>query len=118
MSPAQLLEEIRFLVENGHYTVGRHVFSHMAEEGFEKEHIVGAVMGGRLLEIYAGQRRYLIAGRFRLSAKNECPLHVVCELAPAAGRQIAFGPNADQVVSFVTAYIPRPPEWISPHVRA
>ena len=102
------LTEIRQLVENGRYSLGEHTQLHMMEEGFDKEHCVGAIMGGRLLETYPIQRRYLIAGRFHLSARNTCPLHIVCE--------IAHEPLA--IVRFVTAYIPRPPDWISPHVRA
>jgi hypothetical protein len=134
-----MLGQIRSLVENGRYAVGRHALLHMMEEGFEKEHCVGAVLGGRLLESYPAQNRYLIAGRFHLSAKNLCPLHVVCELTTDSGaleymEQFAAPPsNKNQsdkqltalpgrqiapVVCFVTAYIPRPPEWISPHVRA
>ena len=121
MTSSEVLEEIRALVENGRYVLGRHAGMHMAEEGFEKENLVGAVMGGRLLETYPAERRYLIAGRFHVSAKNVCPLHVVCELvaAPKGTTGAAhFGRDADQVVCFVTAYIPRPPDWISPHVRA
>lgn len=119
MTSSEVLEEIRALVANGRYILGRHADLHMAEEGFENENLVGAVMGGRLLETYPAERRYLIAGRFHLSAKNFCPLHVVCELvaAPKAPAN-SFGRDADQVVCFVTAYIPRPPDWISPHVRA
>src|SRR5919206_2322947 len=75
-----MLGQIRSLVENGRYAIGRHAFLHMMEEGFEKEHCVGAVMGGRLLETYPAQNRCLIAGGFHLSAKTVCPLHVVCEL--------------------------------------
>jgi hypothetical protein len=134
-----MLGQIRSLVENGRYAIGRHAVLHMMEEGFEKEHCVGAVLGGRLLESYPAQNRYLIAGRFHLSAKNLCPLHVVCELTTDSkviadmeqGTEPPFNKNQRDkpytgtagravvpVVCFVTAYIPRPPEWISPHVRA
>jgi hypothetical protein len=134
-----MLGQIRSLVENGRYAIGRHALLHMMEEGFEKEHCVGAVLGGRLLESYPAQNRYLIAGRFHLSEKNLCPLHVVCELTTAPGiiegmeqastplsnknqrgRQpvAPTGREVMPVVCFVTAYIPRPPEWVSPHVRA
>ncbi|HEX8834681.1 MAG TPA: hypothetical protein VF719_10795 [Abditibacteriaceae bacterium] len=125
-----MLQQICALVENGRYTIGRHAEFHMMEEGFEKEHCVGAVLGGRLLERYPAENRYLIAGRFHLSARNVCPLHVVCEITAASRSQ--FGQLLDEipsratrgsdgkveVVCFVTAYIPRPPDWISPHVRA
>ncbi len=103
------LAEIRGLVDNGRYRIGGHAQLHMMEEGFDKEHCVGAIMGGRLLESYAAQKRYLIAGRFHLSSRNTCPLHVVCELGSE--------PDGVFVVRFVTAYIPGPPDWISPHVR-
>src|SRR4028118_1403005 len=103
-----MLSRIRALVENGCYQIGAHAEFHMMEEGFDKEHCVGAVMGGRVLETYPDQNRYLVAGYFHLSARNTCPLHVICELPTPAS----------PTVRFVTAYIPRPPQWISPNVRA
>jgi hypothetical protein len=104
-----MLSLIRTLVESGCYEIGQHTLLHMMEEGFDKEHCVGAVMGGRVLEAYPDQNRCLVAGYFHLSARNTCPLHVVCELP---------GTSGNACVRFVTAYIPRPPQWISPHVRA
>jgi hypothetical protein len=126
------MEEIRALVEAGRYEFGAHVQSHMIEEGFDKEHCVGAVLGGRVLEVYVppqqrrAHERFLVAGRFHISARNTCPLHIVCEFfqapAPQAKENFKPGPAPAPVneerVRFVTAYIPRPPEWVSPHVRA
>ena len=103
-----MLTLIRSLVESGCYEIGQHTLLHMMEEGFDKEHCVGAVMGGRLLESYPAQNRWLVAGSFHLSARNTCPLHVVCELPTPESTSVRF----------VTAYIPRPPQWISPNVRA
>jgi hypothetical protein len=199
---AHLLVRIRELVENGRYRIGPHVEWHMMEEGFDKEHCVGAVLGGRLLESYPGQNRHLVAGRFHISERNTCPLHVVCEIVteplptapppqpstrppatpvrrsqPPARPSLLAEPPQDKglthrmalpldiiaarhrereeaqaaaiaqgaekehdaavsatssapnvsgkgtrgeaaVVRFITAYIPRPPDWVSPHVRA
>lgn len=135
------MDEIRVLVESGRYEISAHVQSHMIEEGFDKEHCVGAVLGGRVLEVYVPPQqrrqseRFLVAGRFHLSARNTCPLHVVCEffLLPAPVRPALLKPRAahatsrvpasqpremEEHVRFVTAYIPRPPAWVSPHVRA
>lgn len=109
---------IRSLVENGSYELGHHALAHMMEEGFDKEHCVGAVMGGRLLETYPEQDRFLVAGFFHLSARTLCPLHVVCELAAASRSATSLPTPQKSLVRFVTAYIPRPPEWISPHTRA
>jgi len=126
----QCMEEILALVEAGRYEISAHVQSHMIEEGFDKEHCVGAVLGGRVLEVYAPpqqrreRERFLVAGRFHLSARNTCPLHIVCEFfrSPTPRAQAGSKPAAPQEpeerVRFVTAYIPRPPEWVSPHVRA
>lgn len=129
------MEEIRALVESGRYEISAHVQSHMIEEGFDKEHCVGAVLGGRVLEVYVPpqqrreRERFLVAGRFHLSARNTCPLHIVCEFfqspapRPAAPSKLGSAAMSEEAapedrVRFVTAYIPRPPAWISPHVRA
>ncbi len=121
------LELIHALVESGRYEFSAHTQSHMIEEGFDKEHCVGAVLGGRVLEVYVPpqqrreRERFLVAGRFHLSARNTCPLHIVCEFFQAAAPQPRPGAAQgalEERVRFVTAYIPRPPEWISPHVRA
>ena len=134
------MEEIRVLVELGRYEISAHVQSHMIEEGFDKEHCVGAVLGGRVLEVYLPPQqrrqseRLLVAGRFHLSARTTCPLHIVCEFfhLPAPRPAAHLKPNAhvprtssssqatelEEHVRFVTAYIPRPPAWVSPHVRA
>ncbi len=121
------LELIHALVESGRYEFSAHTQSHMIEEGFDKEHCVGAVLGGRVLEVYVPpqqrreRERFLVAGRFHLSARNTCPLHIVCELFDTPAPRPKPGAThiaMEEHVRFVTAYIPRPPEWISPHVRA
>jgi hypothetical protein len=99
------IHRIRELVSNGKYRLGKHALSHACEDGFEKEHCIGAILGGRILEDYPWDRRLLLVGQFYLSSRTLCPLHVVCDV------------SSETEVTIVTAYIPRPPEWRSPWQR-
>lgn len=100
------IRKIRELVANGRYRLGTHAMSHACEDGFEKEHCIGAILGGRILEKYPYDRRLLLVGQFHLSMRTLCPLHIVCDVSDQAE------------VTIVTAYIPRPPEWRTPWQRA
>lgn len=93
------------LVENGKYYFGPHALVHGLEEGFEKEHCIGAILGGRVLEDYPAERRCLIVGRFYISSDVLCHMHIVCDYSDR------------NCVKIVTAYIPRPPTWITPWKR-
>lgn len=72
---------------------------HALKEGFERKHMLEAIMGGRIVEEYADEQRLLICGRTTLMENLAIYLHVVCE-------------HADPVyVEFVTAYIPDELAW-------
>ncbi|MBI3920723.1 MAG: DUF4258 domain-containing protein [Armatimonadetes bacterium] len=100
------IRRIQRMVANGKYTLGKHALNHACEDGFEKEHCIGAILGGRVLEHYPKEGRFLLVGQFHLSSRTLCPLHVVCDLTDWSE------------VTIVTAYIPRPPEWETPWQRA
>lgn len=64
------------------------------KEGFERKHMVEAIMNGAIIEEYPDDQRVLICGHITLLDDNVIYLHVVCE-------------HGDPVyVEFVTAYIP------------
>ncbi|MCP4662765.1 MAG: DUF4258 domain-containing protein [bacterium] len=96
------IETIRKRVTAGDYLVGSHAVQHAVKEGFERKHMVEAVLDGSIIETYPGEQRVLICGPTTLAQKVAVYLHVVCE-------------HADPIyVDFVTAYIPDEGQWQSP----
>ncbi|MGA9997059.1 MAG: DUF4258 domain-containing protein [Pyrinomonadaceae bacterium] len=99
----ELLEKINELLNKKRYRVRLHAVRHMIEEGFSEDNILEAVSGkSKILENYSDDLRCLIVGYFRMTAKVQSPLHIVCDYS-----------NAD-IVDIVTAYIPQKPWWSSP----
>lgn len=90
------LYRIRALVGIGRYTIGSHAERHMIEEGFEKEHCIGAILDGRVIDDDPWRRTCLISGMFHITARTLCRLHVVCDY------------SQPQSVGIVTAFIPYP----------
>src|ERR1044072_225005 len=89
-------------VRDGKYLVRTHAITHALKEGFERKHIVEAILEGRIIEEYEGEQRVLICGKTMLSENSPIYLHVVCEYAD------------DVYAEFVTAYIPDELLWESP----
>lgn len=69
---------------------------------FERQHIVAAVLAGKIIEAYPDNKRVLICGKAALAKDTDIYLHVVCEHADAV------------YIEFVTAYIPDEREWEQP----
>ena len=89
-------------VQNGHYLVKSHAIIHALKEGFERQHIIEAVLDGKIIEEYPDSERVLICGNATLAEGVSIYLHIVCE-------------HADPVyIEFVTAYIPDELEWEKP----
>lgn len=99
------IEIIRQRVRDDHYLIKSHAVVHALKEGFDREHMVEAVLGGMIIEDYADDKRALVCGMTGLSLNVGIYLHVVCEYADPV------------YVEFVTAYIPDPREWESPPFR-
>lgn len=95
---------IRERVRTGHYLVKSHAVQHALKEGFERKHIVEAVLTGSIVEDYPDEQRALVCGTTTLE-NIAVYMHVVCEYADAV------------YVEFVTAYIPDELEWASPPFR-
>jgi len=99
------IEIIRQRVRDDQYLIKSHAVVHALKEGFDRQDMVEAVLGGKIIEDYANSERALICGRTNLSPNVDIYLHVVCEYADPV------------YVEFVTAYIPDEQEWESPPFR-
>lgn len=99
------IEIIRQRVRYDQYLIKSHAVVHALKEGFDRQHMVEAVLGGTIIEDYADNQRVLICGRTSFSPNVDIFLHVVCEYADPV------------YVEFVTAYIPDQQEWESPPFR-
>ena len=92
------IQTIHERIQSGNYLVKVHAIQHALKEGFEREHMVEAVLNGTIIETYPEDRRVLVCGRSVLSEDGP-NVHVV----------------ADPVyIEFVTAYIPDEIQWESP----
>ena len=78
---------------------------HAVKEGFERKHMVEAILNGRIIEEYLDDRRVLICGNTTIAENLSLYLHVVCEYADPV------------YTEFVTAYIPDELQWESPPFR-
>ncbi len=93
---------IRERVEAGNYLIKSHAIQHALKEGFERKHIIEAVLNGAIIEEYADAHRVLINGLVTLFENISVHLHVICEYADPI------------YLEFVTAYIPDELEWERP----
>ena len=99
------IETIRERVRKGNYLIKGHAVRHALKEGFERTHMVEAILEGTIIEEYPDDQRVLICGKTTLVKTANIYLHVVCEYADAI------------YVEFVTAYIPDEQEWENPPLR-
>lgn len=99
------IEIIRERVRAGNYLVKSHAVQHALKEGFERKHIVEAVLNGRIIEEYPDDQRVLVCGSVTVAGNLSFYLHVVCEYT---------GPVYTE---FVTAYVPDELQWESPPFR-
>ena len=97
------VETIRERVRTGNYLVKGHAIQHALKEGFERKHMVEAILNGAIIEEYPNDQRVLICGRITLLGNAMIYLHVVCEYADSV------------YVEFVTAYIPDEEQWERPN---
>jgi hypothetical protein len=102
----ELLGNIKTLVSARQYRVRLHAVRHMIEEGFSEENLLEAMTGNaKVLENYSEESRRLILGYFFMDEKARSPLPVVCDY------------SNNEVVDFITAYIPQKPWWQTPTRR-
>jgi hypothetical protein len=98
------IETIREQIRAGNYLIKSHAVQHALKEGFERKHMVEAILEGRIIEEYPDDQRAPICGRASISNVS-LYLHVVCEYADP------------MYTEFVTAYIPDVSEWEWPPFR-
>ena len=96
------IEVIRERVQAGNYLVKSHAVQHALKEGFERKHIVEAILNGRVIEEYPDDQRVLICGSITIAENLSLYMHVVCEYADSVYTEI------------VTAYIPNELQWENP----
>lgn len=96
------IEIIRERIQAENYLVKSHAVQHALKEGFERKHIVEAILNGRIIEEYPEAQRMLICGSVTIMENLSLYLHVVCEYADSVYAEI------------VTAYIPNELQWENP----
>ena len=96
---AELLRNIKALIDQKRYRIRIHAVQHMIKEGFSENDILGVIQFGRLLENYDDEKRCLVLGSFATGESSVGPLHVLCDYSD------------DGAVDIVTAYIPQKPWW-------
>lgn len=99
------IEIVREKVRAGSYILKSHAALHALKEGFERKHIVEAILDGVIIEEYPNERRVLICGRTTLAQNVKLYLHAVCEQVDPA------------YVEIVTAYLPDQSLWESPPLK-
>jgi hypothetical protein len=98
------IDTIRNRIQTRNYLVKSHAVQHALKEGFERKHMVEAILNGQIIEEYPDDQRVLISGTTLLE-NITVHLHIVCE-------------HADPVfIEFVTAYIPDERLWENPPPR-
>jgi len=93
---------IRERVKADNYLAKAHAVQHALKEGFERQHMVEAVLNGKIIEEYPDDKRALVCGRATIAQNVIIYLHVVCEYADPI------------YIEFVTAYIPDEFQWEKP----
>jgi hypothetical protein len=99
------IEAIRERILAGRYLIKSHAIQHAVKEGFERKHILEAVLNGEVIEGYPDNLRMLICGKTTLGKRATVYLHVVCEYADPV------------YVEVITAYIPDENLWERPLFR-
>lgn len=99
------LEDLRPLVRDGRYRLGRHVARHALAEGFTEHDVVATVLHGREMVRYLEDERLLVLGWLPVSREVKLPLHVVLEF------------SRPRFVDVVTAFIPRDPHRVPSRAR-
>ena len=99
------IEIIRERVRRGDYLIKSHAVAHALKEGFNRKHMVEAILNGKIVEDYPSEQRVLICGQAALTETTRIYLHVVCEYADPV------------YTEFITTYVPDKSLWETPPFR-
>jgi len=75
------IEVIGERVRRGDYLIKSHAVTHALKEGFDRKHMVEAVLNGKIIEEYPNDQRVLVCGKVSLTENARIYLHIVCEYA-------------------------------------
>ena len=75
------IETIQKRVQDDHYLFKSHAIIHALKEGFERQHIIEAVLAEKIIEEYPDDERVLMCGKATLAKDVSIYLHIVCEHA-------------------------------------
>lgn len=100
------IEAMRCKVRLGEYSIRPDAVQHAFKESFSQDDMEHVVLHGRVVEEYPERGRCLIGGFITLGQETRTPLHMVCEHS-----------DPEDVVDFVTAYIPDKEWWLDPWTR-
>ena len=96
------IEKIRERIRSGNYLIRSHAIQHAVKEGFDRQHMVEAILNGKIIEEYSDDQRVLLCSR-RIALENtKIYLHVVCEYADPL------------YIELITAYFPDRQQWQNP----
>jgi len=102
--PLLLLRTIRTQAAAQEIRITQHAQQEMTEEAILLDHLLHAISNASLLENYPQHRRgpcCLLSG----TDQTARPIHIVCT-------------TAHPVLIIITAYLPKPPKWLSPTQRS
>jgi hypothetical protein len=57
------IEQIRRRIKRGNYLVKSHAVQHALKEGFDRKHMVEALLNGEIIEEYPDEKRVLVCGQ-------------------------------------------------------
>jgi Domain of unknown function (DUF4258) len=97
------ISQVRALVESGKFKITQHAAQEMAEEEIALDDLLHTISNARLLEDYPDHRRGACCLLQGTDARSR-HIHTVCT-------------TANPTLIIITAYLPKPPKWISPTQR-
>ena len=95
------IEQIRALIQAGHYFVYQHLLTELDKEGIPIEQVTTIILTGRIIEEYPERQRALVAG----FTGDGLPVHIVCDM------------SAEDIVQLVTGYMPDDRQWMGTQRR-
>src|SRR5438067_920843 len=103
MNDADLLTAIQHLAANEQIRITTHAHQEMTAEAISLDDVIHAISTGQIIENYPTHRRGACCLVNGVDSTGR-PIHVVCT-------------SNQPTLIIITAYLPRPPKWLSPTQR-